>query len=167
MLTDNDFTLRPVERADAGALQAACWPGRRLDIIILRLEDVIRRCKKGVAWGVVAAVAGAPVAYGQLARWSHTAEISDLVVAAGWRCRGIGTALIHHLLGIARQQGLPEVEIGVALSNVQALALYRRLGFEEKRRVVLHLDGGTEPALYLAMRLDGAPRPPAWQSSQP
>jgi ribosomal protein S18 acetylase RimI-like enzyme len=167
MLTDNGLTLRPVEAADAGALQAACWPGRPLDIIILRLEDVIRRRRNGMAWGAVAAVEGTPVAYGQLARWNHTAEISDLIVADGWRCRGIGTALIHHLLGIARQEGLPEVEIGVALCNAQALALYRRLGFEEKRRVVLQLDGGPEPALYLAMRLDGAPRTPAWQSSQP
>ncbi len=156
MLKVAGLTLRLVERADAWALQAACWPDRSLDTIVLRLEEVLRRTKHRMAWGVVAVASGVPVAYGQLARWSRAAEISDLIVAEAWRCRGIGTALIRHLLDLARQEGLREVEIGVALANERAHALYQRLGFELKRRVMFYLDGGPTPGLYLAMRLDGA-----------
>ncbi len=151
-----DPVLRLVTLDDAGALQAACWPERTLDAVCLHLEDVLERYRRGIAWGMVALVAGGPVAYGQMARWGRIGEISDLVVAEAWRSQGIGSAVIRSLLDIARREGLPEVEIGANVSNRRAVALYRRLGFREKRQLMMEFGDGPEPVVYLSMRLDGA-----------
>jgi ribosomal protein S18 acetylase RimI-like enzyme len=58
------------------------------------------------------------------------------------------------LLDIACQHGLREVEIGAADSNPRALALYRRLGFRDSRRVLLELGSGPELVLYLSKTLE-------------
>ena len=45
------------------------------------------------------------------------------------------------------------VEIGVALSNPRAMALYQRLGFVEDRVINLDLGSGAEPVMYLKIAL--------------
>ncbi len=89
---------------------------------------------QGRALGIVAVCDGDVIAYGQITLWPHTAEISDLIVTELWRSKGIGTLLIHRLIEAARDWQMPLVEIGVALDNPRALALYQRLGFREARR---------------------------------
>jgi len=90
------------------------------------------------------------VAFGQLTLWSRVAEISDLSVTQAQRGRGIGTALLKHLiaLGAARRA---VIEIGVAQRNVRALSLYQRLGFRHDRTLLLDLGQGVEPVLYLTL----------------
>ncbi len=105
-------------------------------------------------WGLVAEANGEIVGFGQLTRWGWRGEICNLIVRENWRGKGIGTALIRQLIEIARQLGLREVEIGGAEANPRALALYRRLGFEDERRVLLDLGEGNEPVIYLLMRLN-------------
>ena len=103
---------------------------------------------------MIASVKDQIVGFGQLARWgSKTAEISDLVVAAAWRGKGIGTAMITNLIDIARRQGFSTVEIGAAESNPQALSLYQRLGFEEYKRVLIDVGHGLEDVIYLRYAL--------------
>jgi ribosomal protein S18 acetylase RimI-like enzyme len=74
---------------------------------------------------------------GQLIRLIDKAEIAELAVNLHYRNRGIGSAIIHILTGIAGQNGLDMVEIGVTVDNREALKLYRRLGFSQERRVEL------------------------------
>ena len=52
-----------------------------------------------------------------------------LCVAAGWRGRGIGSALIAGLLAEARARGLRQVRLEVTDANPRARALYERQGF--------------------------------------
>jgi ribosomal protein S18 acetylase RimI-like enzyme len=151
-----ELTLRLVQIEDALALQLACWPERTLQAVRVWLEGTISRQQRELVWGLVAQVNAQIVAYGQVARWGCIAEISDLVVAEGYRCMGIGTQLIESLMDIAREHGLPEVEIGAAETNPRAAALYRRLGFQDKRRAILELGNGPEPVIYLSLRLETA-----------
>jgi RimJ/RimL family protein N-acetyltransferase len=62
-----------------------------------------------------------------------------MMVAAGWRGRGIGTALLVDAIAWARQRGLHKLSLGVFPSNEPALALYRKLGFVEEGRRVKHI----------------------------
>lgn len=148
-----ETTIRPACEADAESLQRTCWPDQFFFDVETRLLDVTIRNKRGLAWGVVAELNGEAVGYGQLGRWGRRCEISDLVVTAPLRGCGIGTAIIIALLDIARCERVAEVEIGAALSNPRALALYRRLGFHDKRRVDIDLGHGPEPVIYLSMAL--------------
>jgi ribosomal protein S18 acetylase RimI-like enzyme len=59
-----------------------------------------------------------------------SAFLKDLVVHDSWRGRGLGAALVHHVLGEFRERGAPAVELKVASDNpAGAQRLYERLGF--------------------------------------
>lgn len=58
-----------------------------------------------------------------------------IAIAAEWRGRGIGTALINAMISWAR--GHPHIEkirLGVLAKNTRAITLYERLGFAEEAR---------------------------------
>jgi ribosomal protein S18 acetylase RimI-like enzyme len=147
------YQLRPLALTDADALRTTCWIGAPLDVIEEMLKRVIEMMEQGRALGLVATVNDCAIGYGQLTRWPRVAEISDLTITENLRNRGIGTAMIHHLIGQARAWGMPAVEIGSAVTNTGALALYRRLGFAEDRRVELNLGAGKITVIYLKMPL--------------
>ena len=148
------FQIRPVTARDAADLQAACWPDWSIDAIteLLHRAEGLTHRRRGL--GVVATNESGILGYGQVTLWPRTAEISDLIVTPRSRSQGIGTSLIRYLMEQARAWQLPSVEIGVALSNPRALALYQRLGFQEDRVIHLDLGKGAEPVMYLVMPLD-------------
>ena len=61
------------------------------------------------------------------------AYISDLVVLAPFRQRGLGRALLERAEGYAREQKAAMIRIGVLAQNVIAKQLYLDLGFTERR----------------------------------
>ncbi len=123
------------------------------------MAELVRRAHRialsGRGLGIVAeSGTGEPIGFGQLTLWPRAAEISDVVVAPGWRGRGIGTAIIKFLIGAAREMNAERVEIGAAQSNERALALYRSLGFSDDRVLLLDLGNGPEPVVFLALELN-------------
>jgi ribosomal protein S18 acetylase RimI-like enzyme len=152
-MTTPPLTIRNATLADADLLHRSCWPELTIEFIELRLKDMLRRHRRGLAWGLVAEIGGEPVAYGQLDRWTTRGEICNLVVNENYRGHGIGTALIEKFTTIAVENGIHLLEIGAAVSNPRALELYKRLGFVEDRRVRLNLDHGEETVIYLARRI--------------
>jgi len=151
---DQYFQLRPVTPKDAETLQQACWPNwsfEAVQTLLQRVEGIERR-KRGI--GIVAFDGERVLGYGQLTLWPRTAEISDLIVTPTHRSRGIGSAIINYLIEKARGWCLPQVEIGVALTNPRAMTLYQRLGFHQDRIINLDLGNGPEPVMYLTMALD-------------
>lgn len=60
---------------------------------------------------------------------TETPELS-IAVAADWRGRGIGSALLAGLLEVARADGFSALSLSVARSNTRARGLYDRCGFE-------------------------------------
>ncbi len=153
------YQVREVAPADAEALHRHCWSDRTHDGVreLLQRAEWLHARKRGL--GIVAELTHAPyepIAFAQLTLWPRAAEISDLIVTETLRNYGIGTVLINHLVERARSWHVEQVEIGVALSNPRALALYRRLGFHDDRTIKLDIGSGTEAVAYLKMPLETA-----------
>ena len=85
----------------------------------------------------------------------HVAELG-LMVAAGERRRGIGTALMEEAVKWARASGVTKVELHVVPHNEPAIALYRKLGFVEEglRRRQYRIAGRYVDAILMALYLD-------------
>ena len=57
------------------------------------------------------------------------AVVENVIVSGGIRGRGAGTALLEHLLNLARASGCYKVQLHSGKQRVDAHRLYRRLGF--------------------------------------
>lgn len=95
--------------------------------------DLDRRAASWELRGTFVAVAGTevvgvvsvietPFGFGEL----------GMMVAAGWRGRGVGTALVAAAVDWARAHGLHKLTLGVFPHNEAGLALYRKFGFVEE-----------------------------------
>ena len=62
-----------------------------------------------------------------------------MMVAAGWRGRGVGTALVAAAIDWARERGLHKLSLGVFPHNEAAIALYRKFGFADEGRRIEHI----------------------------
>ena len=62
---------------------------------------------------------------------AHVADLG-LMVAAGWRRRGIGRALLVQAVEWARARGVSKLELHVFPHNDAAIALYEQFGFERE-----------------------------------
>ena len=74
-------------------------------------------------------------------------------VVQGWRRQGIGQALLEACIQKAFASGLTRIELEVYADNPGAIALYRRLGFEEegwKKRARI-LDGRCQDIVLMAL----------------
>lgn len=81
------------------------------------------------------------------------AQLANLVVDPALRGRGLGRALLERLIARAVADGGRLATLEVRLSNVPALALYRRLGFRETGRRPRFYEG-TETAVLMEKNLD-------------
>ena len=64
-------------------------------------------------------------------RISHQCEIAISVLKEYWGI-GVGTCLMTEVIGFAKESGKLEVlHLGVKAENTSAIALYRKLGFQE------------------------------------
>lgn len=151
---DPAVRLRPVAYTDADALRRYCWPNRAFSAIYTLIQRAVHTCADGRGGGwVVLGDSGEAVGFGQISVWPTCVEISDLVIAEPLRGKGVGTALIQTLVQECLKLGMREIEIGAAFSNPRALALYRRLGFEDSHTVIAALDGSSQPEKIQYLRL--------------
>jgi RimJ/RimL family protein N-acetyltransferase len=106
---------------------------------------------------LVAEAGGAPV--GQLGLHLARYGVADLgmLVAAGWRGRGVGAALLAAGVERARAAGAHKVALQVWPHNTAAIALYERFGFEREgylRRHYRRRSGELWDAVVMGLRLD-------------
>lgn len=57
-------------------------------------------------------------------------NITNVVIAPASRNRGIGTAMLQHLMMEGDKEGLTAYTLEVRVSNVVAIHVYEKLGFE-------------------------------------
>lgn len=89
---------------------------------------------------VLVAHAGADVVgFGAATRHPDEVHLLDISVAPTWRRHGIAGALVARLAALALADGAEAMTLEVRVSNVPALALYGRLGFD---------DHGVRPGYY-------------------
>ena len=60
--------------------------------------------------------------------------LMGLEIRAEWQGRGLGAFLVGETLRYAQENGATLAEVQVAESNAPALALYRKLGFQQVDR---------------------------------
>jgi putative acetyltransferase len=67
----------------------------------------------------------------------HVATLG-MHVDAGWRGRGVGSALMVEAIRWARSVGVEKMELTVYPDNDAAISLYRKFGFVEEGRLIRH-----------------------------
>jgi ribosomal protein S18 acetylase RimI-like enzyme len=61
-----------------------------------------------------------------------SAQINELVVASGWRGKGIGEKLVAACRQEAMLRGMDELEVGTEVDNLAAREFYRKAGFDQE-----------------------------------
>jgi ribosomal protein S18 acetylase RimI-like enzyme len=150
----SEYLLRPVRLSDAEALKRCCWPARSLNSIHRLITRAQSIAQHGYGLGIVALKGETAIAYGQFTLWPRCGEISDLIVAESERQQGVGTAIIQYLIRTAREMQAGCIEIGAAVDNPRALALYRRLGFEDNHLIEIEIDGSEISVIYLRLEVN-------------
>jgi RimJ/RimL family protein N-acetyltransferase len=159
-------TVRPAAADDVDALVAMLvevagegrWIGTEAPVDVERRR---RRMAADVdaedAVVLVAEAGGEPV--GQLGLHLAPYGVADLgmLVAAGWRGRGVGTALLAEAVRRARQAGAHKIALQVWPHNTAAIALYERFGFQREgylRRHYRRRSGELWDAVVMGLPLD-------------
>jgi len=167
------WRIRPAEPADAPALVAlgravGAEPGRWLITASdwrsvgdeRRYLKAVRRYPHAAVF-VAEADGGEIIARLSLSRDQHpaAAHVADLglMVAAGWRRRGIGRALLETAVEWARDAGVRKIELHVFPHNEGAIKLYDDFGFEREGYRKAHYrrsSGEFVDAILMAYRVD-------------
>jgi ribosomal-protein-alanine N-acetyltransferase len=94
--------------------------------------------------------------YGVMSVAAGESHILNITVRPESRRQGIGGKLMKHFLQLARRHDADTVMLEVRPSNVSAISLYEKMGFNEigVRRKYYPADEGREDALLLALSLD-------------
>ena len=95
------------------------------------------------------------VGYAILTLGAGEAHLLNLSVARDAQRRGLGTYLLHHLIGVARRYGAARLFLEVRPSNHTGRALYARNGFVEVgiRRGYYPARRGREDAIVLSLAI--------------
>lgn len=72
---------------------------------------------------------GETIAYCSFWRIFDEVHVNNFAVHPSWRRRGVGRALLGHVLGTAAALGAPNATLEVRASNTAAIALYEAGGF--------------------------------------
>jgi RimJ/RimL family protein N-acetyltransferase len=137
-----EFTVRPAAEDDRRAL-AALFAEVAEERDGIAAEPPIDVDQLAAGWkieGTVVAVAAGAV-IGEIRvdpTWMGFGDIG-MMVAAPWRGRGVGTALVAAAIAWARARGLHKLALSVFPHNHAAIALYRKSGFVEEGRLVRHV----------------------------
>lgn len=160
------FTVRPAGPGDAEgmfALYAAVAAEGRWVVGEPPIDETARiasyRQLIGVGWnGVFVAEADGRIVgdLGAVRQGSGPAVIG-MEVAADWRGRGVGSALMEACLDWARRSDVHKLSLEVFPWNEAAIALYRKFGFEQEgflRGQYRRRDGELWNAIVMGLRLD-------------
>jgi ribosomal-protein-alanine N-acetyltransferase len=147
------ITIRPMAEADVRGVVEI----ERASYQFPWSEGIFRDCLR-VGYVCRVVLTGEELAgYGIMSTGAGEAHILNLCVRQSWRCRGIGRAVLEHLLGRAAASGAHEAYLEVRPSNTVAIRLYQTLGFEPVgvRRGYYQAVGGREDATVLKLALRG------------
>jgi phosphinothricin acetyltransferase len=141
--TRRDVRVRPAPPADTGAIAAIDNQG--IADRVATLETAPRTAEERRAWladrgprhpVIVAEAGGAAVGWASLNRFNprgacdHVTDLS-VYVERQWRGRGVGRALLEHLMVLATRLGYHKIVLAAFPCNAAGVALYGRLGFRE------------------------------------
>ena len=121
-------------------------------------ENIFRDCLRVGYTCRALDLAGQIIGYAVMSLGAGEAHVLNVCVRDEYRSRGFGQRLLEHLLERAQASGVNEAFLEVRPSNLAAIRLYQRLGFEQIgiRRGYYQAPDGREDAIVLKLAL-GAP----------
>jgi RimJ/RimL family protein N-acetyltransferase len=146
------FLVRPAGPADAASF-VELWKAVAAEKRFIRTEVVdrpvryYRRRFLRKTWGdeqatIVAVHGDRVIGHLHIAREEspYTRHVASLgmTVAADWRGRGVGSALMTEAIRWAHSMGIEKLALSVYPDNEVARALYRKFGFREEGRLTGH-----------------------------
>src|SRR5580765_8180857 len=122
-------------------------------------ENIFRDCLRVGYTCRALDLAGQIIGYGVMSLGAGEAHILNLCVREECRIVGFGRRLLEHMLERASAAGVGEAFLEVRPSNLAAIRLYQRLGFEQigVRRGYYQAPDGREDAIVLKRELKTAP----------
>lgn len=108
------------------------------------------------AYGAVCLENGRAMAYGSILWGVDEGQIINVATHPDARRRGMGAAVLEHLIATATTRGCEQLSLEVRISNTPAVALYERYGFLKmglRRGFYKH---PTEDAYVMCLSLDNA-----------
>ncbi len=135
-----ESTIRPLQPQDIATLGDLYFPWSTREETIAKWTRYLGEQRKGTRMACIVEQQGKIVGYGNLLQHSEyphfgtngIPEINDIWVFEEDRKKGIGTLLIAYLEQLAKQQGYPQIGIGVGLYRDYGPAqrLYFRLDYK-------------------------------------
>ena len=118
-------------------------------------ENICRDCLRVGYTCRALDLAGQIIGYGVMSRGAGEGHILNLCVREEFRIVGFGRRLLEHMLERAAASGVGEAFLEVRPSNLAAIRLYQRLGFEQIgiRRGYYQAPDGREDAIVLKLDL--------------
>jgi ribosomal-protein-alanine N-acetyltransferase len=115
---------------------------------------IFRDCLLAGYSSVVLEHGGKIIGYGIVSVAAGEAHLLNLALSESARGMGNGRRLLEYLMELARRAGAEGMYLEVRPSNLPALALYEKNGFEVvgRRRGYYRARGGTEDAVVLVHR---------------
>lgn len=114
-------------------------------------DAIFRDCLRARYYCCVVELEHACIGYAVMSTGAGEAHVLNICVSDVFRCRGIGSQLLEHLLEFARALGVVDVYLEVRPSNTVAIRLYQSRGFGQigVRRGYYQAIGGREDAVVL------------------
>jgi ribosomal-protein-alanine N-acetyltransferase len=121
-------------------------------------ENIFRDCLRVGYTCRALDLAGQIIGYGVMSLGAGEAHVLNVCVRDEYRSLGFGRRLLEHLLERAGASGVHEAFLEVRPSNLAAIRLYQRLGFEQIgiRRGYYQAPDGREDAIVLKLDLRSA-----------
>lgn len=118
-------------------------------------EGIFRDCLRVGYYCCVIELDGVLIGHAVMASGAGEAHVLNLCVDQRYRCRGIGGAVLEHLMEFARSVGASDVFLEVRPSNTTAVRLYHSHGFSQVgiRRGYYQAVDGREDAVVLGRHL--------------
>jgi ribosomal-protein-alanine N-acetyltransferase len=120
-----------LEKASFGA---SAWPARLFDQYLEHCGDLF----------LVASVAGRVAAYSITCYGPTRAELHSIAVHPRHRGTGLAGRLLKQSEVVLRRYRIEGWFLTVRRSNIEAIALYRRFGFEPTRRLCAYYEDGED-----------------------
>jgi ribosomal-protein-alanine N-acetyltransferase len=123
-----DYVIQPMRQSDLARvveIENLCYPNPwSAELFQRELDNPLASVE--LLW-----IAGELAGY--LCSWMVSGELTilNVAIAPPFRRRGAAAALLRHVIGKNRSQGLERVFLEVRVGNIGAITLYRSFGFQE------------------------------------
>lgn len=151
MIQSREFTVRDLEAVlaiAAASPEAAAWTRQMYEEILAHPESY--SC-------LVVELGGCVVGFTCFRVVGGDAELLNLAVLPSFRRQGIGSFLVKQTLLEVAEKGATRIFLEVRDSNLPALRLYERFGFQPVRRRPGYYTNPPADAVVLQRRLTGRP----------